>query len=149
MICTRCGTANPDNAVYCAHCGSPMAQGNPASTRCPNCGNPIHPLTTACPNCGMVFQPVIVPGTVDPRKSKIAAGLLGIFLGGLGVHNFYLGYTGKAVAQLILTLVGSIFGCFVFPLIAAAAAGIWGLVEGIMILAGSIDVDGHNIPLKD
>ena len=149
MICTRCGTANPDNAVYCAHCGSPMAQGNPANTRCPNCGNPIHPLATACPNCGMVFQPVIVPGTVDPRKSKIAAGLLGIFLGGLGVHNFYLGYTGKAVAQLILTLVGSIFGCFVFPLIAAAAAGIWGLVEGIMILAVSIVVDGHNIPLKD
>lgn len=39
-------------------------------------------------------------------KSKLAAGLLGIFLGGLGVHNFYLGNTGKAVAQLLLTLVG-------------------------------------------
>ena len=26
-------------------------------------------------------------------KSKIAAGLLGIFLGSLGVHNFYLGFT--------------------------------------------------------
>ena len=31
-------------------------------------------------------------------KSKMAAGLLGIFLGGLGIHNFYLGYTGKALA---------------------------------------------------
>ena len=39
-------------------------------------------------------------------QSKLAAGLLGIFLGGLGVHNFYLGNTGKAVAQLLLTLVG-------------------------------------------
>ena len=33
-------------------------------------------------------------------KSKVAAGLLAIFLGAFGVHNFYLGYTGKAVAQL-------------------------------------------------
>lgn len=76
-------------------------------------------------------------------------GLLGIFLGGLGVHNFYLGYIGKAVAQLILTLVGSIFACFLFPLIAVGASSIWGLVEGILILAGSINVDGHNVPLKD
>lgn len=135
MICTRCGTVNPDNAVYCARCGSPMAQGNPANSR--------------CPNCGMVLQPVIVSGVTDPRKSKIAAGLLGIFLGGLGVHNFYLGYIGKAVAQLILTLVGSIFACFLFPLIAVGASSIWGLVEGILILAGSINVDGHNVPLKD
>ena len=97
----------------------------------------------------MVLQPVIVSGVTDPRKSKIAAGLLGIFLGGLGVHNFYLGYIGKAVAQLILTLVGSIFACFLFPLIAVGASSIWGLVEGILILAGSINVDGHNVPLKD
>lgn len=62
-------------------------------------------------------------------KSKIAAGLLGIFLGGLGVHNFYLGNTGKAVVQLLLTLVGWIV--VVGPMI----SGIWGLVEGIMILA--------------
>lgn len=149
MICSRCGTVNPDNAVYCAYCGSPMVQGNPVNSRCPNCGTPIHPMTAACPNCGMVLQPVIVPGMTDPRKSKIAAGLLGIFLGGLGVHNFYLGYTGKAVAQLILTLVGSIFACFLLPLVAVVASSIWGLVEGIMILAGSINVDGQNVPLKD
>lgn len=62
-------------------------------------------------------------------KSKLAAGLLGIFLGGLGVHNFYLGNTGKAVAQLLLTLVGWIL--FGFGPIAAA---IWGFVEGIIIL---------------
>lgn len=40
------------------------------------------------------------------RIPKIAAGLLGIFLGTLGVHNFYLGYTGKAVAQLLPTVIG-------------------------------------------
>lgn len=43
------------------------------------------------------------PGYGYAQKSKIVAGLLGLFLGTLGVHNFYLGYTGKAVAQLLLT----------------------------------------------
>ena len=77
-------------------------------------------------------------------KSKMAAGLLGIFLGSLGVHNFYLGYTGKAVAQLLLTLVGWI-ACGLGP----AAASIWGLVEGIMLLTGSIDKDADGNPLGE
>ena len=29
------------------------------------------------------------------QKSKVAAGLFGIFLGSFGVHNFYLGFTGS------------------------------------------------------
>ena len=74
-------------------------------------------------------------------KSKIAAGLLGFFLGGFGVHNFYLGYTGKAVAQLLITLLTCGFGAFI--------SSIWGLIEGILILTGSINVDGAGIPLKD
>ena len=55
--------------------------------------------------------------------------LLGIFLGGLGVHNFYLGNTGKAVAQLLLTLVG-----WILLGLGPIAAAIWGFVEGIIIL---------------
>ena len=143
MYCKNCGAEYPSpDSVMCVKCGAPKGEGNHF---CYNCGHPVDPNAAVCTNCGCSTSAIPSPNA----KSKIAAGLLGIFLGGLGVHNFYLGYTGKAVAQLILTLVGSIFGCFVFPLIAAAAAGIWGLVEGIMILAGSIDVDGHNIPLKD
>lgn len=61
--------------------------------------------------------------------SKLAAGLLGIFLGCLGVHNFYLGNTPKAVAQLLLTLIGWII--IVGPLV----SGIWALVEAILILS--------------
>ena len=41
------------------------------------------------------------PGYGYAQKSKIVAGLLGLFLGGLGVHNFYLGYTGKAVGSAV------------------------------------------------
>ena len=82
------------------------------------------------------------------QKSKIAAGLFGIFLGAFGVHNFYLGYTGKAVAQLLLTLLGWI-------LLGAGpiAAYIWGLVEGILIISSSYGSnwhrDGQGMELKD
>lgn len=58
-----------------------------------------------------------------------------------GVHNFYLGYTGKAVAQLLITLLTCGFGSVI--------SGIWGLIEGIMILTGSIKVDGKNVPLAE
>lgn len=74
-------------------------------------------------------------------KSKIAAGLLGIFLGAFGVHNFYLGYTGKAIAQLLI----SILSCGIL----AVVSEIWGLVEGIQILTGSIDTDAKGVKLGD
>lgn len=74
-------------------------------------------------------------------KSKIAAGLLGIFLGSLGVHNFYLGFTGKAIAQLLISLLS----CGTL----AWASGIWGLIEGILILTGSMNVDADGNPLRD
>ena len=76
-------------------------------------------------------------------KSKVAAGLLGIFLGFLGIHNFYLGNTSKAVVQLLLGTLGACVG------IGPAISGIWGLVEGVMILTGSIKTDGKGLPLKD
>lgn len=75
------------------------------------------------------------------RKSKVAAGVLGILLGSLGIHNFYLGYTGKGVAQLLITLLTCGLG--------ACATSIWGLVEGILILTGSINVDGNGVPLDN
>ncbi len=74
-------------------------------------------------------------------KSKIAAGLLGIFLGSLGVHNFYLGYTGKAIAQLLI----SILSCGMLSFVSA----IWGLIEGILILTGSMNTDADGNPLGD
>lgn len=90
-------------------------------------------------------QPVAPAGYA--QKSKLAAGLLGIFLGCFGVHNFYLGNTGKAVAQLLLTVIGWII--FIGP----AIASIWGLVEGIMILASHPGSqwhrDGKGVELQD
>jgi TM2 domain-containing membrane protein YozV len=87
------------------------------------------------------YQAAPVPMVNDPRKSKMAAGLLGIFLGAFGVHNFYLGYTGKAIAQLLIT----VLSCGILAIVSS----IWGLVEGIMILTGSINTDAAGVPLKD
>ena len=75
------------------------------------------------------------------RKSKIAAGLFGIFLGAFGVHNFYLGYTGKAVAQLLITVLSCGSLSFV--------SYIWAFIEGILILTGSIDKDAMGVPLGE
>lgn len=135
MNCRNCGNQIDPMAAVCVHCGVAAGTGN---RFCGNCGAPSNPGATICTQCGVAF-PVPVP--VGEQKSKIAAGILGILLGGLGIHNFYLGYTGKAIAQLLISILSIGFLSFV--------SCIWGLVEGILILTGSIAVDGKGIPLKD
>lgn len=139
MYCRNCGSAMDNQAVVCVKCGVGRGVG---VNFCPNCGQQTQPGAAVCINCGVGLQAPIVS---SQQKSKLAAGLLGIFLGGLGVHNFYLGFTKKAVIQLVVCLVGGIITCG----IAAAAVEIWGLVEGIMILAGKYPCDANGIPLKD
>ena len=58
-------------------------------------------------------------------KNKMVAGLLAIFLGGWGIHKFYLGYTKEGVIQLVASL------------ITCGIAGIIPLIEGIMYLTAS------------
>ncbi|ABY22230.1 hypothetical protein RSal33209_0480 [Renibacterium salmoninarum ATCC 33209] len=57
------------------------------------------------------------------------------------MHNFYLGYTGKAVAQLVITVLSLGFLSFV--------SVIWGIIEGILILVSSDNfrTDAKGIPL--
>ena len=126
-------------ARFCTNCGQQLEDGQ---TQCMNCGNIIgsaQPQSSNTNNQGSSNQNYTGNGQ---QKSKLAAGLLGIFVGSLGVHNFYLGYQSKAIAQLLLTLVGWI-ACGIGPVIAS----IWGLVEGIMILTGSINKDASGQPL--
>lgn len=130
MICRNCGNQMDPQAVVCVKCGVPAGQGQ---NFCPNCGAATAPGAAVCTQCGVALAQPIPAGE---QKSKLTAGLLGIFLGGLGIHNFYLGYTGKGIAQICLSL------CF-------GIGAIWGLIEGIMILTGSINKDAKGIPLKD
>lgn len=115
---------------------------------CTNCGQELNDNVKFCLNCGKEINNKVMnenkvsnsTSSSNASKSKIAAGLLGIFLGGLGIHNFYLGYNGKAVAQLLITLLscGSL----------SVISSVWGLVEGILILTGSINVDAEGNPLS-
>ena len=83
----------------------------------------------------------LAPGV--EQKSKVVAGILGILLGYLGIHNFYLGKTKIALIQLLVSVVS--FG------ILAPFMAIWGLIEGILILVGheNYRTDANGIPLKD
>lgn len=140
MFCRNCGNQMDNNAVFCVKCG---VQKNVGNRFCQNCGHQTPQEAVVCVNCGVALaQNTAVLGE---QKSKIAAGLLGIFLGSLGIHNFYLGFTSKAVIQLVVSVVGGILTCG----LASIGVSIWGLVEGVMILTGSINQDAKGVPLKD
>ncbi len=66
----------------------------------------------------------------DDQNKKVLAGIMGIIFGAFGVHNFIYGYTGKGIAQLLIT----ILSCGLLAWVSA----IWGFVEGIMILTDNI-----------
>lgn len=83
------------------------------------------------------------PYGVDPKtgqpyssKSKIVAGILQVLLGGFGAGRFYTGHTGLAVGMLVVTLVTCGLG------------GIWGLIDGILILVQG-GTDSQGFPLRD
>lgn len=131
MFCKSCGAEMADNAAVCLKCGVSAGVGG---NYCPNCGAPTNPNAAVCLKCGIKLGSAA--GTGD--KSKLTALLLAIFLGGLGIHNFYLGYTKKAVIQLLISLLL----CWTF--IAPLAIEIWAIVEGIQAYNGSLpDAQGR------
>jgi TM2 domain-containing membrane protein YozV len=72
----------------------------------------------------------------NPPKQLLIGVLLALFLGAFGAHNFYLGYTGRAVAQLLITVLT--FG------LGGIITGIWALIELIMMATGSLpDAEGR------
>lgn len=80
----------------------------------------------------------------DVAQKKLVAGLLGIFLGSLGVHKFYLGNNGPGLIMLGCTLGGWILGIIGSFIIVGAiffvvpwAMGILGLIEGVLYLTKS------------
>lgn len=83
---------------------------------------------------------------IESSKSKLAAALLCFFLGGLGIHRFYLGRVGTGVAMLLLTIFGwFLSGLFIgIPLMGIVL--IWEIVDFIRILVGNLtDATGGNL----
>ncbi len=76
-------------------------------------------------------------------QSRVLVGVLGIFFGAFGVHRFLMGYTAIGLVQVLVT----VLSCFMLSPITT----IWGLVEGIMVLAKSpsFERDAHGRPLRD
>ena len=80
------------------------------------------------------------PFAAGAPKQWIVAVLLAFFLGTLGIHNFYLGYTTKGIIQLVLTI--TVIGIFV--------SGPWALIDFIMLImrSGSYATDAQGQPLQ-
>ncbi len=90
----------------------------PAESFCRDCGSVIHVRAEVCPKCG-VRQKVMIAG----NRNRTSAAIFALFLGGLGVHKFYLGQPGLGILYLLF------FWTFV-PAIA-------GLIEAIVYLSMS------------
>ena len=73
---------------------------------CRDCGAAINAKAEICPACGLRQLPVpsmIQLGSIAPNgRSKLAALLLAFFLGGFGIHKFYLGQIGWGLLYLLL-----------------------------------------------
>ena len=159
MICRVCGSTLPEGAAFCTTCGTPVGQApgqestgekQNNTVNCPVCGAPCDSSAYACSNCGNIlggaprgYNPgsynnqAYRPAGINKPKSRIAAGVLALVFGGIGIHNFYLGYNSKGIAQLVLAF----FSCGVI-------SGIWALVEAIMIFSGSINTDANGVWLE-
>ena len=146
MFCPNCGSQAPDGANNCPNCGAALNGG--ANTNYGsgpiNDGNQNFGTTDTFNNGANQYQSnnqQSQPNNGNPtggeRKSKLVAGLLGILLGGIGVHNFYLGNTTRGIIQIVVTFVTCGIG------------SLWGLIEGILILCGNINTDANGNPLTD
>lgn len=136
MFCKNCSNPMDDAAVVCVKCGAPRGQGN---NFCASCGKPVTPGSAFCMSCGAPSN--FGASAMGQQKSALVAGLLGIFLGGLGIHNFYLGFTKIALIQLLVSTLTCGVG--------SVPMAIWGFVEGILILSGKRPFDANGVPLKD
>lgn len=114
VLCPQCGAPAQEGAAKCEYCGAAIAQ-------------PAQPVQQAQPQ-QVVFVQQAAANTNPQRanwpiKSKIVAGVLALILGGLGIHKFYLGQTGKGVLYLLF--------CWAY------IPSILAFIEGLMILCSN------------
>jgi TM2 domain-containing membrane protein YozV len=78
--------------------------------------------STPPPPQGRPYDPVIAA----KASNKIAAGILGILLGSLGIHKFVLGYNKAGLIMLLVSVLSCGFAAFPIHII--------GIIEGVMYL---------------
>ena len=126
-VCPQCGAPIDPGAAECKFCGEKLAQQQvnrqvnqqynqqpqqqynqqPQQQNSQQYNQQAAQQRSVQPQTVYVQQPVMQPvyttaiNPAWPVKSKIAAGLLAIFLGGFGIHKFYLGKTGMGILYLV------------------------------------------------
>ncbi len=121
MTCPKCSAQNSTFDSTCRNCGASLPLGGGSMEQ----GQPQYPQS----------QNQQVPGA----DKKILAGILGIVLGGFGVHKFVLGYQNEGIILLAAQLIGWVIAfitCGIGSFIPVAVC-IFGLVEGIIYLTKS------------
>jgi TM2 domain-containing membrane protein YozV len=118
VSCPECKAEVSDRAANCPRCGYPIAAQQAQATA----AKPLHPdyvsPREATGSAGAQSLQVI-----KQAKSRGIYVILGLFFGLLGVHNFYAGYFGRGVAQLLIV---AVTGWFVVGLVVVA---IWVIIE--------------------
>lgn len=125
VTCPSCGTENTGLENYCRNCGTTLNdpfqdQQNPQNQQ----------MQQQAPSSG---------GQLPGAEKKIAAGICGILLGGLGIHKFVLGYQQEGIYMLVGQLLGWVIAfitCGIGVFIPMAVS-IIGLVEGIIYITKS------------
>lgn len=139
MFCSRCGKENEDSTKFCIACGAPLAE-NTIEVEVENkTENTVKDETkqTSTGASSQTNENNNQSQISELATNSIILGLVALFFGSIGVHNFIMGYTKKAVTQLLLSVLGWII--FVGPVISA----IWAIVDAVMLFSGTINKDGH------
>ena len=84
---------------------------------CAKCGTEMSDNALACPKCGEPMKGAVKVG----GKSRVTYVVLGLIFGVLGIHNFYAGYAGRGVVQLLISILSLGFLCWV--------TWIWAIIE--------------------
>ncbi|QYK53233.1 MAG: NINE protein [Fimbriimonadaceae bacterium] len=127
-----------------------LNQGSAPAPYQPQVINQVHQPGGQYPQVGAYTQPPNpyaqyprpgMPGGVNHYpKQKIVAALLAFFLGGLGVHKFYLGKNTLGIIMLVTSIGLGILTCG----IASIVVSIWAFVDFILILCDKeTDVNGY------
>jgi len=105
-------------------------------TLCPICGKKVSTRAVTCPECGhpLYLKTEYEAGIEENSKYNwLVTLILVVFLGGLGIHRFYVGKVGTGILMLLT------FG----------GLGIWTLIDLIMVAVGSFsDCHGNKIKPK-
>ena len=125
MFCKNCGQALNDNQAICLNCGVKVGDG---TNFCPNCGAQTAPNADVCLNCGVALKKAGANGQYLNGQDKTVLGIIAIFLGGLGIHNFMLGEAKKGIIKIVFSL------CF-------GIGAILGLIDAIKIFTDKYVVD--------